>query len=33
MHKIYFEKRCILICNPDEQALADPNSIEFHFGD
>jgi ADP-ribose pyrophosphatase YjhB (NUDIX family) len=33
MHKIYFEKRCILICTPDEQALADPNSIEFHFGD
>jgi ADP-ribose pyrophosphatase YjhB (NUDIX family) len=33
MHKIYFEKRCMLICSPDEQALADPNSIEFHLGD
>ena len=30
MHKIYLEKRCIVICAPDEQALSDPNSIEFH---
>jgi ADP-ribose pyrophosphatase YjhB (NUDIX family) len=29
MHKIYFEKRCMIICRPDDQALADPNSIEF----
>lgn len=27
MHKIYFEKRCIIICPPDEQALSDPNAI------
>ena len=33
MHKIYFEKRCIIICAPDDQALADPNSIEFHIGE
>ena len=33
MHKIYFEKRCIIICSPDEQALSDPNSVEFHFGE
>ncbi len=33
MHKIYFEKRCIIICEPDDQALADPNSIEFHIGE
>ncbi len=33
MHKIYFEKRCIIICEPTEQALADPNSIEFHIGE
>ena len=33
MHKIYFEKRCIIICDPSDQALADPNSIEFHSGD
>lgn len=32
MHKIYFEKRCIVICGPDDLALADPNSIEFHLG-
>ena len=30
MHKIYLEKRCIIICAPDEQALSDPNSVEFH---
>lgn len=33
MHKIYFEKRSIVICTPDEAALADPNSVEFHLGD
>lgn len=33
MHKIYIEKRCIIICDPQEQALADPNSIEFHIGE
>ena len=33
MHKIYFEKRCIIICSPGDQALADPNSVEFHFGE
>lgn len=33
MHKIYFEKRCIIICSPEDQALADPNSIEFHIGE
>ena len=33
MHKIFFEKRCIIICEPSDQALADPNSIEFHFGE
>jgi len=32
MHKIYFEKRCIIICQPDNQALSDPNSVIFHFG-
>ena len=21
MHKIYFEKRCIIICSPEEEAL------------
>ncbi len=33
MHKIYLEKRCMVICSPDEQALSDPNSVEFHLGD
>ncbi len=32
MHKIYFEKRCIIICPPDEQALTDPNAIQFSLG-
>ena len=32
MRKIYFEKRCIVICAPDEAALADPNAVEFHLG-
>lgn len=32
MHKIYLEKRCMVICSPDEQLLADPNSIELHLG-
>ena len=32
MRKIYFEKRCIVICSPDDQALADPNAVEFHLG-
>ena len=31
MRKIYLEKRCIVICPPDEPALTDPNSVEFHF--
>ena len=33
MHKIYFEKRCIVICAPTEEALSDPNSVEFHVGE
>ena len=33
MHRIYFERRCIIICEPSDQALADPNSVEFHIGE
>ena len=33
MHKIYFEKRCIVICRSGEARLADPNSVEFHIGE
>ena len=32
MHKIYFEKRCILICSPDDQILSDPNIVQFSLG-
>lgn len=32
MHKIYFEKRCIIICPPQEQALSDPNAIIYNIG-
>ena len=32
MHRIYFEKRCIIICPPDEQALSDPNAVQFMPG-
>ena len=33
MHKIYFEKRCIVICNGGDEALSDPNCVEFHPGE
>ena len=33
MHRIYFEKRCILICSPDDQILSDPNIIQFSPGE
>jgi ADP-ribose pyrophosphatase YjhB (NUDIX family) len=33
MHKIYFEKRAIIICTPDDPALSDPNAILFQPGD
>lgn len=33
MHRIYFEKRCIIICDPSDQALSDPNAVEFHIGE
>ena len=33
MHKIYFEKRCIIICDTDDQALSDPNAMVFHVGE
>ena len=33
MHKIYFGKRVIIICHPDEAALADPNSVEYFPGE
>jgi len=32
MRKIYLEKRCIVICSPEEPALSDPNSVELHLG-
>ena len=33
MHKIYFDRRSIIICTPEEAALTDPNAVEFHFTD
>ena len=33
MHKIYFEKRCIIICPEQDEALGDPNAVEFHPGE
>ena len=32
MHKIYIEKRCIIICNTDDPALCDPNARQFSIG-
>ena len=29
MHRIYFEKRCIIICEPGSESLSDPNAVEF----
>jgi len=33
MHKIFFEKRCIIICDPSDQSLSDPNSVQYHIGE
>lgn len=33
MYRIYLEKRCIIICPPYEQALTDPNAIQYCPGD
>ena len=33
MHKIYFGKRCIIICSPQEEALQDANCVQFHIGE
>lgn len=32
MYKIYFEKRCIIICPPEEKTLSDANAVEFRIG-
>ena len=32
MHKIYFEKRCIIICPEEDSYLSDPNAIIFRPG-
>lgn len=33
MRKVFFEKRCIIICNPGDPALSDPNAVLFRPGD
>ena len=32
MHKIYFENRCIIICEPLDESLSDSNAVIFHPG-
>ena len=32
MHRIYFEKRCLVICDENDAALSDPNAVEFRIG-
>ena len=32
MHRIYSDKRAIIICRPEEAALTDPNAVELHLG-
>ena len=31
MHKIYFEKRCIIICHPEDSVLSDPNALLYRI--
>ena len=33
MYRIYLERRCIIICPPYDQALADPNAVQFCPGE
>lgn len=33
MRKVFFEKRCIIICSPDDPSLSDPNAIVFRLGE
>ena len=33
MHKIYFENRCIIICETHNEALTDSNAVIFHPGE
>lgn len=33
MHRIYFEKRSLVICGNDDPSLSDPNAVEFRLGD
>jgi len=33
MRKIYFEKRGIIICDPHDHALSDPNAVQFKLGE
>ncbi len=32
MHRIYLEKRCIIICSPYDDALSDPNAVQLRPG-
>ncbi len=33
MYRIYIEKRCMIICSPDDYSLTDPNAVQFCPGD
>ena len=33
MHRIYFEKRSLVICGNDDSSLSDPNAVEFRLWD
>lgn len=33
MHRIYFEKRCLVICPEGDAALSDPNAVIFRLGE
>ena len=33
MYRIYLEKKSIVICHPQEQALSDPNAIRYSIGE
>ncbi len=33
MYRIYIEKRCMIICSSNDQALSDPNAVQFNAWD
>lgn len=33
MHRIHLENRCMILCDPGEPSLSDPNAVELHLQD